>query len=199
MLRRGRRPNRFTEPVVSEREKSRILVGVIGKPRGNRGEVYVEPLTDFPDRRFAQAAELYFEPGMPGGGEPRRVVVEQSRWIGDRLVIRLAGSDSIDGAEALRGAKLYADAADEPSLDKGSYFHRQLEGLTVVTEDGRRLGTVTGLLRTAAGDILEVSPGEGPGEDPYLVPAVEEICYDVELSEGVIRVRLPEGLLEINR
>lgn len=182
---------------MSEREVSGIQVGVIGKPRGNRGEVYVEPMTDFPERRFCPDAALFFVPAA--GGETRRVSLAESRWIGDRLLVRLAGTDSIDGAEALRGGALYAAGDDEALLDEGSYYHHQLKGLAVVTEAGERLGTVTGLLRTAAGDILEVAP-EGAGKmDPYLVPAVKEICYDVELSEGLIRVRLPEGLLEINR
>ncbi len=185
---------------MTDRDESRILVGVIGKPRGNRGEVYVEPRTDFPEIRFRAPGELLLElPEGKGFAPVRPAELEESRTIGQRLVLRFRGVATISGAEELRGGRLYAAGGDELELTEGQYYHHQLVGLAVVTESGDRLGQISGLLRTAAGDILEVRPSGGAGEAPFLIPAVEEFCYDVDLSEGIVRVRLPEGLLEINR
>jgi 16S rRNA processing protein RimM len=179
---------------VTAADESGILVGVVGRPRGNRGEVHVNPHTDFPDIRFQTAGTLAFR---PEDGEDRQLVIEQCRWIKDRLVVKFEGIDSISAAETLRGGNLLTPESDAVDLPEGSYFHDDLVGLVVVDEAGQRLGTVSGLMRTGAGDILEVEPAKGEG--PLLIPAVEEICYDVDLSEGLVRVRLPEGLLEINR
>ena len=38
-----------------------VVVGVIGRPHGVRGEVAVEPRTDEPDRRFAPGQQLRSE------------------------------------------------------------------------------------------------------------------------------------------
>jgi 16S rRNA processing protein RimM len=187
------------ETVVTEQNDSRVLVGVIGKPRGNRGEVYVEPFTDFPDVRFRAPGELFLERPGNNGDPARPAELVQSRWIGDRLVIRFNGVDSISGAEGLRGARVFADGEEEMELTEGSFYHHQLVGLAVVSEQGETLGKISGLLRTAAGDILEVLPPSGSAGEAFLIPAVEEFCYDIDLSEGIVRVRLPEGLLEINR
>jgi len=183
---------------VTAADESGILVGVVGKPRGNRGEVYVKPHTDFPDVRFKVPGTLSLRP-VDGVG--RDMVLEQSRWIKDRLVVKFEGFDSISAAETLRGGRLFAPETEVVDLPEGSYFHDDLLGLGVVDETGRRLGTVSGVMRTGAGDILEVTPAddEGAGDVPLLIPAVDDICYDVDLSERLVRVRLPEGLLEINR
>lgn len=181
-------------------DTSRILVGLIGKPRGNRGEVYVEPYTDFPEVRFQAPATLQVElPEGSGRTATRPVVLEQSRWIKDRLALKFEGVDSISDAETLRQGRLFSQGGDPLELSEGSYFHHQLVGLTVVGESGQRLGTIKGMMRTAAGDILEVAAEGGSADDVFLIPAVEEFCYDVDLSEGLVRVRLPGGLLEINR
>lgn len=185
---------------MTDKDESRVLVGVIGKPRGNRGEVYVEPRTDFPEIRFRAPGELLLElPEGKGFAPMRPAELEESRTIGQRLVLRFRGVATISGAEELRGGRLYAAGDDELALTEGQYYHHQLVGLAVMTENGDRLGEISGLLRTAAGDILEVRPAGGAGGDPFLIPAIEKFCYDVDLSEGIVRVRLPEGLLEINR
>lgn len=185
---------------MNEPDELRVLVGVVGKPRGNRGEVYVEPRTDFPETRFRAPATLILE--MPDGSgrfSSRPVKLEQSRLIGERLILKFEGVDTISDAETLRRGRLFAEGDEPLALAEGSYYHHQLLGLSVVSENGTRVGEVSGLMRTAAGDILEVRPAEGGADDVFLIPAIEEFCYDVDLSEGLVRVRLPEGLLEINR
>lgn len=183
---------------MAEHDVPPVLVGVIGKPRGNKGDVFVEPFTDFPERRFRAPKTLMLR--RPGGHTRLQPMeLEQSRQIADRLVLKFRGVDSISDAETLRGCRVFAADGEEVQLAEGSYYHHQLLGMAVLAENGDQLGTISGLLRTAGGDLLEVTPPSANKGQTILIPAVEEFCYDVDLPQGIIRVRLPEGLLEINR
>ncbi len=184
---------------MAEQGDPHVLVGVIGKPRGNRGEVFVEPFTDFPERRFRAPKTLNLEPPGDREHQLRPVELEQSRQIANRLVLKFRGVDSISDAEKLRGCRVFAADGEDVELAEGSFYHHQLLGMTVLAESGDQLGKISGLLRTAGGDVLEVTPPDGNTGQAFLIPAVEEFCYDVDLSEGIVRVRLPDGLLEINR
>lgn len=185
---------------MNEPDESRVLVGLIGKPRGNRGEVHVDPRTDFTEIRFRAPASLILDLAEGSGRFTSRLVkLVQSRWIGKRLILKFEGIDTISDAENFRGGRLFAAGGEPLELAEGSFYHHELLGMVVLSEDGERVGEVSGMMRTAAGDILEIRPPGAGSDDVILIPAIEEFCYDVDLSERLVRVRLPEGLLEINR
>src|ERR1041384_8819615 len=78
------------------------VVGTIARAHGNRGQVIVNPETDFPDERFRAGAELFV--GRPGAVQTLRVVA--MRMQHDRPVIAFDGVATMDDAEALAGSEL---------------------------------------------------------------------------------------------
>ena len=71
-----------------------------------------------------------------------------------------------------------------PAPGPGEYYWADLEGLTVVLNDGRKLGKVQNLIATGAHDVMVVQ-----GDTETLIPFVpDEIVLDVDLAGGVIRV-----------
>src|SRR5690242_7492866 len=82
-----------------------VAVGRIGAPRGVRGHVFVRPLTDDPDERFAPGAVLDTDPAAAGP-----LTVESSNSAGGRLVVHFDGVDDRERAEALRGVLLQIQA-----------------------------------------------------------------------------------------
>jgi 16S rRNA processing protein RimM len=172
-----------------------LVVGRVVKAHGVSGELTVEVRTDDPDARFASGATLLGKPGR--GGEMRTYTVDAVREHGGRLLIRLAGVDDRDAADAMRGTLFVIDSAELPPIDDPDEFYdHQLEGLRVRTADGQEVGDVTEVLHTAAGELLAVSRGDGPGE--VLVPFVSAIVTSVSLTDKVIEIDPPDGLLEIS-
>jgi 16S rRNA processing protein RimM len=170
-----------------------LVVGRIVKSHGIAGEVVVDVRTDDPESRFATGAELRGKPR--GGGTPRTFVVESARTHGSRLLVRLDGVADRNAADALRGTLFVVDAANLPPIDDpDEYYDHQLEGLRVRTVDGRELGRVAEVLHTAAGELLSVRSDAGA---EVLVPFVGAIVTAVSLTDGVIDVDPPEGLLEL--
>jgi len=167
-----------------------ILVGVIARTHGNRGEVIVNPETDFPEERFRQGARLWTR---RRGGEPTALDVVTMRMHQGRPVIMFSGIGSMNDAELLAGQELRTDEAGEDVLPDGEFFHRDLIGCEVVTEAGEVVGTVSGVLDDSAQARLVVTGKRSE----LLIPLADEICT-VDVAAKRITVRPPDGLLELN-
>jgi len=138
-----------------------------------------------------------------GDQEATVCVVDESRTYKDRLVLKLAGVDDPSDAEALRGSQVAVAAEDAPELPAGEYYRALLVGMGVVDEQARTVGRVVDVMPTGGKDVLVISPAEGEGKQAgekheILVPLVAGMA-DVDEAAGVIRIRPPEGLLELNR
>jgi 16S rRNA processing protein RimM len=167
-----------------------ILVGVVARSHGNRGEVILNSETDFPEERFQAGAHLE---GRGQDGREVALEVETMRMHQGRPVVRFVGFTSIGEAETLAGLELMASAADASMLSEGEYYHRDLIGCEVVTGDGATIGRVTEVEGERGANRLVVKGHRGE----VLIPLADEICR-VDLDERRITVTPPEGLLELN-
>jgi 16S rRNA processing protein RimM len=164
-----------------------IVVGVIGRPHGVRGEVAVELRTDEPERRFAPGQVL----GEEGG--TRHFTVRSVRDHSGRLLVRFAELVDRAGAEAARGTLLTAavEVGERPA-EPGTFYDRQLIGLRATTPDGAEVGSIRSVLHLPAQDVLEIETAAGP----RLVPFVEALVPDVDLEAGRLTVIDVTGLLD---
>jgi len=160
-----------------------LPVGLITTAWGIRGEVKVRVLSDNP-HRFDPGGILYVH------GAPYRI--ERSRSHQKFLLVKLQGIDDRTAAEALRGTHLEIRPSDRPSLPEGHYYLDQLIGLEVRTTDGRVLGTIEEVLRTASNDVYLV---RGPGGE-HLIPAIKDVVQAVDTAAGVMLVDAIPGLLD---
>jgi 16S rRNA processing protein RimM len=172
-----------------------LLVGRVVKAHGVGGEVVVEIRTDDPAARFASGSTLRAKDSR-GGGQERSYVVAHVREHGGRLLVRLAGVDDRDAADALRGSLFVVDSDDLPPIDEpDTYYDHQLEGLHVRTTTGQDVGVVAEVLHTAAGELLAVKRSDDGGE--ALVPFVSAIVTSVSLDDRTVEIDPPEGLLDL--
>lgn len=163
-----------------------LAVGRLRRTHGLKGEIIFEILTDFPER-LRKGVQVFL-------GEDRLAVQIRSRRNHQtHLLLAFDGYDSAEQAGALRSQVVYVLANDLPALPDGEFYHHQLLGLAVVTEDGRNLGRVTQILETGgASDVLVVAPDFGP---QALIPIVDEFVPRIDLQAGMITVRPIPGLL----
>ena len=163
-----------------------VVVGVLGRAHGIRGDVEVRVRTDEPERRFAPGARLRVE------GSPRVLTVESIREHSGRLLVRFDELEDRTAAEDARGLVLVTDvAASELPTDEDEYYDRQLVGLEAVTGDGTSVGRVLAVLHPAGQDLLEIGTASGP----RLVPFVEALVPEVDLAGGRLVVADLPGLL----
>jgi 16S rRNA processing protein RimM len=158
-------------------------VGVIGKPHGIAGDVYVERISDDPSR-FEPGAQLSHEDG-------RRLVVERSRVHRSRFLVKFEGSEDRSSAEGLRGS-LFIEAAAARPLGPDEFWPDDLVGCVAYLPDGAPVGEVTELIAGVAQDLLSVRTTAGS----RLVPLVKEIVVDVDVESKRITLDPPAGLLD---
>jgi 16S rRNA processing protein RimM len=174
-----------------------LLVGRVVKAHGITGELVVEVHTDDPADRFASGNTLRAKPSR-GRGAEGSYVVAAAREHGGRMLVRLAGVDDRDGADALRGSLFVVDSNDLPPIDEAdTYYDHQLEGLRVRTTTGQDVGIVAEVLHTAAGELLAVHRTDGDETREILVPFVNAIVTSVSLDDQMVEIDPPEGLLDL--
>lgn len=165
-----------------------VAVAKIAKPRGLRGEVVADVLTDFPERFEALGDAILVFPD----GSRRELSVERFWFQKGRVILKFAGISKLEVAEELRLAEVCIPQSAAVELDEDEFFDWELEGCEVSGVDGSLIGVVTELMRTAAGEILVV---KGESKE-YLIPFVEKICVTVDIENKKISVDPPEGLLD---
>ena len=167
--------------------KDLVAVARIVKPRGLKGELVADVLTDFPDRFEGLESVTAV---MPDGSH-RDLRIENVWFHSGRVILKFTGIDDVNHAETLRNAEICVTEAEAVVLEEGEFFDWQLEGCVVETIGGEALGKVKELMRTGGTEILVVT-----GEREYLIPFAESICLEVDVENKLIRVDPPEGLLE---
>lgn len=172
-----------------------LVVGRVAKSHGVKGEIVVEVRTDEPEDRFAVGSVIR-------GRKPRTqtdtvsYTVEAAREHSGRLLLRLKGIGDRADADALRGTLFVVESDDlPPSEDPDEFYDHELEGLSVRLLDGTVVGTIREVLHSAAGELLSIRPADGSRAE-ILVPFVAAIVTSVSISDGVVEIDPPEGLLD---
>ncbi len=161
-----------------------LAVGRLGRPFGVEGEIFMAVYTDFPDR-IEPKSTLFV------GDKYKPLIVKKTRWHSGKLVIAFEGFTTREEVGELRNQWVTVRTADRPPLPEGEFYHHQVLGLQVITETGEHLGAVKEILTTGANDVYLVKTVDG-GE--ILLPAIESVVIEINLSEKVMRVRLLPGL-----
>ena len=164
-----------------------IAIARVAKPRGIKGEVVAEILTDFPER-FEGLEDVT---AVLASGEQRELKIEDHWLQNERIVLKFAEIDSIEEADAIRNGEICIAESDAVELNNDEFYDWQLEGCDVVTVGGETIGKVRELMRTGGTENLVVD-----GEREYLIPFAESICVEVDIEKKRIVVDPPEGLLE---
>lgn len=107
---------------------------------------------------------------------------------GKGWVVKFAGVDDRDAAQALTGRYIAAPRSELPKTAVDEYYWADLVGLEVVNTQGERLGEVTGLLASGAHDVLCVCEGAGETKQERLLPFVAQVVRNVDTANRMIRV-----------
>jgi 16S rRNA processing protein RimM len=167
-----------------------VAIALLGKTRGNRGELTALALSGKPER-YAALREVYLL--RPGAATAERFDVELTWFHQGVLVFKFRGVDSISEAELLVGSEVRVPIAERIPLEPGEFFQEDLLGCQVTDRrTGETLGQVEGWEDSGGAGLLEITGG-------LLIPFARSICVEIDPAARRIVVELPEGLKELNR
>lgn len=162
-----------------------IAVALLGKTRGNRGEITALALSPKPER-YEGLTEVF----LFGNGE--RMEVEEAWFHQATLVFKFRGIDTISDAERLYGTEVRVPVEQRIALEPGEFFQSDLIGCDVVDRlSGQSLGRVSAWQDGGGSGLLVVGNG-------LLIPFVRAFCVEIDPVGRRIAVELPEGLKDLN-
>ncbi len=166
-----------------------LLVGRVARAHGNKGQLIVNPETDFPGERFQRGQVLLVGPDQA----PVPRAIRDVRFHRGRPIVSLDGIETMNAAEALAGSELWIEAAGAGPLPENTFYHHDLVGCEVVDRGGTAVGRVTAVEGPMERSQLIVQGARGE----VMIPLAAGIV-SVDLSANRITVDPPEGLLELN-
>ena len=163
-----------------------LVIGRIGRAHGVRGDLFVEPLTDEPDVRFADDNVLETSSGNP-------LTVEFTKWHSGKFIVHFVGIDDRTAAENLKSIELSVEVdPNQMPDDPDEFYDHQLVGLAVRLLDQSEIGKVKEVIHLPSQDLLAVTVAGG---SEILIPFVTEIVPTVDVSGGFISIDPPRGLI----
>jgi 16S rRNA processing protein RimM len=169
-------------------ESGLIELGRLVRAHGLAGEMVLDPCTLTAPELHALRTFTWRGPD----GTTRPLTLTMARAFQHRMLVRFAEAVDRDGAEGLTNGRLMAERERLPDPGPGVAYNFQLIGLDVVTEEGRRVGTLSEIWTSPAHPVLVVR-----GEGEVLIPSIAEFVKAVSLEHRRITVRLLPGMEEI--
>lgn len=131
----------------------------------------------------------------------KEYVVESLRAVNGGALIKLQGIDTLEAANALRGAAYLPDSS-KPELDRDEFFWDDVIGLKCVLTDGKEIGKVFEVSLTAPTPVISVRRSSGVSgvssvsggscgsrkatSRDILFPAIKGLIKDVSLGDGIL-------------
>lgn len=165
-----------------------ITIGKITRNQGNRGEVRVIPLTDFPERY-----ELLDRVYLVKGENILEKRIEGIRFHKKFVILKLDGINDIEEALNLRDYLVKIPESEALPLKEDEYYIDQLTGFRVITNKGESIGELAEVITTGGTDIFLV---KGDKKE-YMIPAAREIITEINEQTGEIIINPIPGLLEL--
>jgi 16S rRNA processing protein RimM len=172
-------------------ERDVIAIARIVRPRGLKGEVVANLLTDRPER-FSELSRVKVE---ATDGTCVEHEVEDFWFHKSQVVLKFTACRTREDAERLRGAVIQVASDQLVKLSDGEYFQFQLLGCQVRTTEGAVIGHVERLIETGAAPLLVVIGDDGA---EHLIPFAASICPDVDVAAKLIVIDPLDGLLDLN-
>ncbi|HEX4856745.1 MAG TPA: ribosome maturation factor RimM [Limnobacter sp.] len=174
-----------------------VELGRIGEPYGLKGWLNVSPSSDDPQvllkskqwwisRIREEEGAAVRKPGKPAPEdlvfEPFRVL--QAKPHSNRIVAHLEGIEQPELAARFKGRRVYVSRARFPATEQDEYYWVDLQGCTVVNQQGYTLGVVTEVVDHGAHPILVV---KGSAEEDMLIPFVAAYVLNVDVKGRLIQ------------
>lgn len=167
-----------------------LNVGKIVNTQGLKGEVRIISQTDFPELRYKKGSVLTL---FQEKKEPIELTISSHRKHKNFDIVTFEDHFSINDVEKYREGILRVSKEALTDLPKDEFYYHEIIGLTVIDEKGEELGKIKEILSPGANDVWVV---QRPKKKDILIPYIESVVQSIDLKEGVVRVEIPEGLVD---
>jgi len=166
-----------------------ILIGHVIRPHGLTGLLRIVSYAQSKET-FLEAGSVFLKTGQDELHERKVVSIRPHRSI---FLLKLSGLNSIDQAEALRGAGILVRKDSLAEKDEDEFFWYELLGLDVYLETGQYLGILKEIFPTGSNDVYVV---ENQGKE-FLIPAIHQVVEEIDIPRKRMIISPVKGLLDL--
>jgi len=166
-----------------------ILVGRISRINGYDGSVSVRLEKSFLDK-IPEMKSVFLEIN----GKPVPFFISLSEYSGgDILKLKFEGYESYEKVSEFTGCRVYLTTTSEETLSAEK--SGDIPGFKVFHQNKNLIGTVKEIVQNPGQDLLKII---SPENKEILIPFHEDFIISLDTKKKTIRVKLPEGLTDIN-
>jgi 16S rRNA processing protein RimM len=100
---------------------------------------------------------------------------------------------NVGQVEAFRNGVLKVKEAQLGKLDEGEFYFHEIIGCSVFTDEGLEVGEIIEVLTPGANDVWVIKKA---GSKDILIPYIEQIVKEVDISAKKVIITPMEGLLD---
>ncbi|MBQ6240091.1 MAG: 16S rRNA processing protein RimM [Firmicutes bacterium] len=164
-------------------------IGVITSPHGIRGSVRVFPMSEN-KKRFEEIQQVPYS--QPDSDEIAGVyTITDVAYQKNVVLLTFAEITDRDGAEAVKGQKLWIHRDEAVPLEEGEYYLPDLMGLHAVSDAGEDLGVITDYMEPGSTVVFVI---EKPGKPELLIPFAKDYVREIDLDAGTMTIHLIPGI-----
>lgn len=162
-----------------------LEVGKIINTHGLRGEVKVVTWTDSPEI-FETLKNVVAKTRT----EEIKLTVKNVKYQKNNIIVKFGEIDAIEDAEKLKNVVLLASREELGELPEGVYYIADLVGCEIFDESGK-IGVLSDVFAAGARDVYDI---KREGKKNLLVPIIDGVLKNVDISGKRIDIKIPEGL-----
>lgn len=166
-----------------------ILIGHVVRPQGLTGLLRIVSYAQSKET-FLKAGSLFLKTGQNELYERKVVSIRPHQSV---FLLKLSGLNSIDQAEAFRGAGILIKKDSLAKKDEDEFFWYELLGLDVYLTTGQYLGVLKEIFPTGSNDVYVV---EGQGKE-FLIPAIHQVVKEINIPQKRMIISPMKGLLDL--
>ena len=167
-----------------------LNVGKIVNTQGLKGEVRIISQTDFPELRYKKGSVLTL---FQEKKAPIELTIKTHRKHKNFDIVTFEDHFSINDVEKYRDGILRVSKDELKDLPGDEFYYHEIIGLTVIDENDEELGKIKEILSPGANDVWVV---QRPKKKDVLIPYIESVVQSIDLEKGIVRVEIPEGLID---
>ena len=164
-------------------------LGKILKTHGNKGQVLVHLDVDDPEDYLGMES-VYLD--LHGERVPffiASLILKHNR----KAVIQFQDFNTLEDANSFPGLELYLPTKNLPSLKGNKFYYHEIIGFQVFDQKHGDIGIIREILELPRQSLFRILHGD----KEILIPVVDEIIQKVDRKNKLLRIRAPEGLIEI--
>jgi 16S rRNA processing protein RimM len=163
-------------------------LGIVSRPHGLKGEVYVALDTDFPED-YSEMESVF----LLQNGKLVPFFIERLQIRHTEALVKFEDVDDKEAALGIKGFSLHLPLDQLPDLESDQFYFHEIIGYQIIDQNAGELGKVGQVYEAGHQDLI----GMDYQDKEVLIPINDEIILTVDREKNTLLVNLPDGLLAL--